>query len=124
MKCSKCLQEGHQTRDCTNLWVCRSCGQEAHKQNACTKDAFSDGPDQSDKENTKESHETSDADDELLNRNLELMQHKYQSKLTMMKYGKVQQLPDVKVLQLLIVKVFQLLDMKMTTDSRNLLSIQ
>ncbi|CAC5383163.1 unnamed protein product [Mytilus coruscus] len=41
----------------------RSCGQ-GHKQNACTKDTFSDAPDQSDKENNKESHETSDADDE------------------------------------------------------------
>ncbi|CAC5390539.1 unnamed protein product [Mytilus coruscus] len=64
MKCSKCLQEGHQTKDCINDWVCRSCGQEGHKQNACTKDTFSDAPDQSDKENNKESHETSDADDE------------------------------------------------------------
>ncbi|CAG2204069.1 unnamed protein product [Mytilus edulis] len=64
MKCSKCLQEGHQTRDCTNDWVCRSCGEEGHKQNACTKDAYSDAQEQSDKENTKESHETSDADDE------------------------------------------------------------
>ncbi|CAC5417035.1 unnamed protein product [Mytilus coruscus] len=64
MKCSKCLQEGHQTKDCINDWVCRSCGQEGHKQNACTKDTFSDAPDQSDKENNKERHETSDADDE------------------------------------------------------------
>ncbi|CAC5371464.1 unnamed protein product [Mytilus coruscus] len=64
MKCSKCLQEGHQTKDCINDWVCRSCGQEGHKQNACTKDTFSDAPDQSDNENNKESHETSDADDE------------------------------------------------------------
>ncbi|CAC5383871.1 unnamed protein product [Mytilus coruscus] len=50
-------------KDCINDWVCRSCGQEGHKQNACTKDTFSDAPDQSDKENNK-SHETSDADDE------------------------------------------------------------
>ncbi|CAG2188586.1 ASZ1 [Mytilus edulis] len=124
MKCSKCLQEGHQTRDCTNDWVCRSCGEEGHKQNACTKDAYSDAQEQSDKENTKKAMKQVMQMTRLLNLNLALTQHKYQSKPTMMKYVQAQRLPDGKVHQLLIVKVYQLLDMKMTTDSRNLLSIQ
>ncbi|CAC5418309.1 unnamed protein product [Mytilus coruscus] len=123
MKCSKCLQEGHQTKDCINDWVCRSCGQEVTNKMHVPKILSQTHLINQIRKTIKKAMKQVTQMMKLLNRKLALMQHKYQSKPTMLKYVKMHQLPDVKVHQLLSVKVYQLLDVKMTTDSRNLLSI-
>ncbi|CAC5374200.1 unnamed protein product [Mytilus coruscus] len=35
IKCNKCMEVGHKTRDCQNEWKCRSCGESGHRQNEC-----------------------------------------------------------------------------------------
>ncbi|KAK3107084.1 hypothetical protein FSP39_006802 [Pinctada imbricata] len=41
-KCTKCLQEGHVSRDCTNNQVCRSCNEEGHIAANCPKPLMED----------------------------------------------------------------------------------
>ncbi|CAC5425014.1 CNBP [Mytilus coruscus] len=41
IKCNKCMEVGHKTRDCQNEWKCRSCGESGHRQNECTSDLSS-----------------------------------------------------------------------------------
>ncbi|CAG2252624.1 PLG [Mytilus edulis] len=41
IKCNKCMETGHKTRDCQNDWKCRSCGESGHRQNECTSDLSS-----------------------------------------------------------------------------------
>ncbi|VDH92985.1 Hypothetical predicted protein [Mytilus galloprovincialis] len=41
IKCNKCMETGHKTRDCQNDWKCRNCGESGHRQNECTSDLSS-----------------------------------------------------------------------------------
>ncbi|CAC5400136.1 unnamed protein product [Mytilus coruscus] len=81
-KRSKCLQEGRQTKDCTNVWVYKSCGQDGHKQYACTKDTFSDVPEQSVKKTKKKTMKQVMQMMKLPNLKLALMQNQHPSKPT------------------------------------------
>ncbi|CAG2189688.1 unnamed protein product [Mytilus edulis] len=42
IKCNKCMELGHTTKNCENDWKCRICGESGHRQNECTSEMSSE----------------------------------------------------------------------------------
>ncbi|CAC5415584.1 unnamed protein product [Mytilus coruscus] len=42
IKCNKCMELGHKTKDCENDWKCRNSADSGHRQNECTSEMFTD----------------------------------------------------------------------------------
>ncbi|VDI69479.1 Hypothetical predicted protein [Mytilus galloprovincialis] len=71
-KCSKCLDEGHTTRECPNGWKCKKCGQFGHKQfkwaeNMNSDSEVNDDCDEMNNTFNKENHDDDDDDDDESN---------------------------------------------------------
>ncbi|VDI25160.1 Hypothetical predicted protein [Mytilus galloprovincialis] len=70
IKCNKCMELGHTTKNCENDWKCRICGESGHRQNECTSEMSSEQEQEGATSANHENHyEPSDVNTQLTNNN-------------------------------------------------------